>query len=67
MILSILFDIWLLTKIVAFLLPAIAIIDIIRRDLLGLNKLFWIALVVIIPFVGSIIYFYDRFTYKNRN
>lgn len=67
MINSILFDIWLLTKIVAILLPLIAIVDILRRDLLAINKVFWIVIVAILPFVGSIIYFYDRITYKKRN
>jgi hypothetical protein len=67
MILSILFDIWLLTKIVAILLPVIAIVDILRRDLIGLNKLIWILVVLFAPLVGAIIYFYSRFTYKNRN
>ena len=66
MINSILFDFWLLTKIVAILLPVIAIVDILRRDLLGVNKVFWIVIVAILPFVGSIIYFYDRITYKKR-
>ncbi|WP_394698260.1 PLDc N-terminal domain-containing protein [Labilibaculum manganireducens] len=66
MILSIIFDIWLLSKLIAILLPIIAIIDILRRDLLGINRLIWILLVVFIPFVGSIIYFYDRFTYKAK-
>ncbi|PKQ68481.1 hypothetical protein BZG01_04520 [Labilibaculum manganireducens] len=66
MILSIIFDIWLLSKLIAILLPVIAIIDILRRDLLGINRLIWILLVVFIPFVGSIIYFYDRFTYKAK-
>ncbi|MBI9059007.1 MAG: PLDc N-terminal domain-containing protein [Labilibaculum sp.] len=64
MILSIIFDIWLLTKIVAIILPAIAIIDILKRKLLGLDKLIWILLVAFIPFIGSIIYFYDRIKYR---
>ena len=64
MILSIMFDIWLLTKLVAILLPVIAIIDILKRKLLGLDKLIWILLVAFIPVIGSIIYFYDRIKYK---
>ena len=67
MVLSIIFDIWLLTKIVAIILPAIAIIDIVRRDLLGVNKLFWILVVLFAPFLGAIIYFYNRRTYKVKN
>jgi uncharacterized membrane protein YhaH (DUF805 family) len=56
---------WLLLKIVAILLPAIAIIDVLKRKLLGIDKLIWILLVAFIPFIGSIIYFYDRIKYKN--
>ncbi|MDQ1772507.1 transcriptional regulator [Labilibaculum sp. A4] len=66
MILSIIFDIWLLTKLIGILLPVVAVVDIFLRDLLGINKLFWVLLVVFIPFLGSIIYFYDRFTYKAK-
>ncbi|PCH70576.1 MAG: hypothetical protein COC06_04155 [Bacteroidales bacterium] len=66
MILSIIFDIWLLTKIIGILLPVVTIVDIFLRDLLGINKLFWILLVVFIPFLGSIIYFYNRRTYKAK-
>ncbi|WP_372751872.1 PLDc N-terminal domain-containing protein [Labilibaculum sp.] len=58
------FDIWLLTKIVAILLPAIAIIDILKRKLLAIDKLIWILLVAFVPFIGSIIYFYDRIKYR---
>jgi len=66
MILSILFDIWLLTKLIAILLPVIAIIDIVKRDLLGFNKLFWVLLVLFVPFLGAIIYFVNRRTYKAK-
>ncbi len=64
MISSMIFDIWLLTKIVAILLPAIAIIDILKRKLLAIDKLIWILLVAFVPFIGSIIYFYDRIKYR---
>jgi len=66
MLLSILFDIWLLTKIIAIILPIIAIVDILKRRLLGIDKLIWILLVAFIPFIGSIIYFYDRIRSRNR-
>jgi uncharacterized membrane protein YhaH (DUF805 family) len=64
MILSIIFDIWLLTKIIAIILPVIAIIDIVKRKLLAIDKLIWILLVAFIPVIGSIIYFYDRIKYR---
>jgi catalase (peroxidase I) len=60
MITSVLFNIWLLLKIVAILLPIIAIVDILNRKLLGIDKLIWILLVLFVPIIGSIIYFYDR-------
>lgn len=66
MILTIIFDIWLLTKIVAIILPVIAIVDILKRKLLWIDKLIWILLVAFIPFIGSIIYFYDRIKYRRR-
>nr|WP_320119942.1 PLDc N-terminal domain-containing protein [uncultured Marinifilum sp.] len=64
MILTIIFDIWLLTKIIAIILPVIAIVDILKRKLLWIDKLIWILLVAFIPFIGSIIYFYDRIKYR---
>ncbi|NOU62209.1 PLDc N-terminal domain-containing protein [Marinifilum caeruleilacunae] len=66
MITSVLFNIWLLLKIVAILLPVIAIVDILKRKLLGIDKLIWILLVVFLPIIGSIIYFYDRIKHRNR-
>ncbi|RUT77685.1 PLDc N-terminal domain-containing protein [Ancylomarina longa] len=66
MILSLVFDIWLIVSIIAIVLPALAIIDILRRDLLGINKLFWILVVLFAPLLGAIIYFYNRRTYKVR-
>ncbi|RKE02047.1 PLDc N-terminal domain-containing protein [Marinifilum flexuosum] len=66
MITSILFNIWLLLKIVAILLPIVAIVDILKRKLLGIDKLIWILLVIFIPIIGSIIYFYDRIKHRKR-
>ncbi|PXX98756.1 hypothetical protein DF185_15365 [Marinifilum breve] len=66
MITSVLFNIWLLLKIVAILLPIVAIIDILKRKLLAIDKLLWILLVIFLPIIGSVIYFYDRYKYRNR-
>ncbi|WP_421919737.1 PLDc N-terminal domain-containing protein [Marinifilum sp.] len=65
MITSVLFNIWLLLKIVAILIPIIAIVDIFKRKLLGIDKLIWILLVIFLPIIGSIIYFYDRIKHRN--
>jgi hypothetical protein len=62
----IIFNTWLLLKIIAILLPVIAIIDIVRRDLLGINKLFWILIVLFFPFLGAIIYFAYRKPHKPK-
>jgi uncharacterized RDD family membrane protein YckC len=47
----------LIIGLIVFLLPVIAIIDIIRRYMSGIEKLVWIVIVVIIPILGSILYF----------
>jgi len=60
MLLSILFNFWIFISLIGFLIPIIAIIDILRRDLLGINKLFWILIVLFFPILGAVIYFYDR-------
>jgi len=60
MLLSILFNFWIFISLIGFLIPVIAIIDILRRDLLGINKLFWILIVLFFPILGAVIYFYDR-------
>ena len=39
------------------LLPLIALIDIIRNDFDGNNKLMWVLIVLFLPFLGSVLYF----------
>ena len=39
------------------LIPLIALIDIIRNDFDGNNKLLWVLIVLFLPFIGSVIYF----------
>ncbi len=39
------------------LLPLIALIDIVRNDFDGNNKLLWVLIVIFLPFLGSVLYF----------
>ncbi|NOU62210.1 PLD nuclease N-terminal domain-containing protein [Marinifilum caeruleilacunae] len=41
----------------AFLLPLIALIDILRCDFTNNNKLIWVLVVLLFPFFGPILYF----------
>ena len=41
----------------ALLLPLVALIDIVRNDFDGNNKLLWVLIVIFLPFLGSILYF----------
>ncbi|WP_207784668.1 PLDc N-terminal domain-containing protein [Marinifilum breve] len=43
--------------ILIFLLPLIALIDIIRCEFTNSNKLIWVLIVLLFPFFGSILYF----------
>lgn len=47
----------LFIAVLVLLLPLIALIDIIRNDFDGNNKLLWVLIVIFLPFMGSIIYF----------
>jgi hypothetical protein len=40
-----------------FLLPLIAIIDIVRNEFTGNNKIVWVLIVLLFPVIGAIIYF----------
>ena len=40
-----------------FLLPLVALIDIVRNDFDGNNKLLWVLIVLFLPFLGSVLYF----------
>jgi hypothetical protein len=39
------------------LLPVFAIIDIMKHEFMGNNKLAWIIVIIFIPILGSILYF----------
>ncbi len=47
----------LFIAVLVLILPLIALIDIIRNDFDGNNKLLWVLIVLFLPFLGSIIYF----------
>ncbi|MEO7315117.1 MAG: PLDc N-terminal domain-containing protein [Ginsengibacter sp.] len=50
--------VWLFFIIVPFCLFLLAIIDILRNQFKGANtKLIWILVVLLLPFLGSILYF----------
>jgi hypothetical protein len=38
-------------------LPVIALIDIIRNEFTGSNKLIWVIVVLLLPLLGTILYF----------
>lgn len=40
-----------------FLLPIIALVSILRNEFTGSNKLIWILVVLLLPFLGAILYF----------
>ncbi|WP_096431612.1 PLDc N-terminal domain-containing protein [Labilibaculum antarcticum] len=41
----------------AFLLPLLALLDVLRNEFTNSNKLIWILIVLLLPFIGPIIYF----------
>lgn len=43
--------------IIALLLPIIALIDIVKNEFSGANKIIWILVVLFLPILGSILYF----------
>ena len=57
--------------ILILLLPAIlwifALIDILRSDFQGNNKLIWVLVVIFLPIIGAILYFAIGKNQKNAN
>ena len=41
----------------ALLLPIIALIDILRNEFTGSNKIIWVLLVIFLPLLGTLLYF----------
>ncbi len=46
-----------LLVIAAVLLPLFALIDILRNEFTGYNKIIWVIVVIFFPYLGSILYF----------
>lgn len=47
----------LLLGLLLFVLPVIALVDIIRNEFTGNNKLIWVLIVIFFNILGSILYF----------
>lgn len=47
----------LVVTIFLVLLPIFAIIDVIRNDFKGNDKLIWVLVILLLPFLGPILYF----------
>lgn len=41
-----------------FLLPLIALIDILRNEFTGSNKIIWVLIVLFFPFLGALLYYF---------
>ncbi|MFZ6051813.1 PLDc N-terminal domain-containing protein [Halocola ammonii] len=40
-----------------FILPIIALIEIVQNEFEGSNKIIWVLVVLLLPFLGSVLYF----------
>ena len=52
---------------VVLVLPIIALIDILKNDFQGNNKLQWVLVVILLPVIGSLLYFFFGMKQKMRN
>lgn len=41
----------------SFALPVVALVDIVKKDFNGSDKIIWVLIVLFLPIVGSILYF----------
>ncbi len=57
----------LLLGLFLFLLPVIALVDIIRNEFTGNNKLIWVLIVIFFNILGSILYFIMGKNQKIKN
>jgi len=51
---------WIIVLVISFLillLPLIALINILRSEFTGNNKIIWVIIVLCLPFLGSVLYF----------
>lgn len=47
----------MITSIVLILLPIIALIEVLRNEFTGFNKLIWVLVILLFPLFGAILYF----------
>jgi hypothetical protein len=47
----------LIVSLILFILPIIALVDIIRSEFTGNNKIMWVLIVIFFNVIGSILYF----------
>ncbi|WP_225441454.1 PLDc N-terminal domain-containing protein [Labilibaculum euxinus] len=47
----------LIILVFVILLPLIALIDIVKNEFTNSNKLIWVLVVLLFPFIGTILYF----------
>jgi hypothetical protein len=51
------FGIGLLASLFAIVLALLALVDILKNEFTGYNKLIWVIVVILLPLLGSILYF----------
>ncbi len=57
----------ILCLLLGFFLPwIIALVDIVRSEFLGSNKIVWVIIVLLLPIVGAILYFFHWQTSKKQ-
>ncbi|OEK00760.1 hypothetical protein BFP97_04225 [Roseivirga sp. 4D4] len=44
--------------IIPFLIVALALIDVLRNEFEGSNKLIWVLVIILMPVLGSILYYF---------
>jgi hypothetical protein len=47
----------LILALLVILLPVFALLDIVKKGVIGPQKIFWIIIILFIPILGSILYF----------
>jgi hypothetical protein len=51
------FGIGLLASLFTIVLALLALVDILKNEFTGYNKLIWVIVVILLPLIGSILYF----------
>lgn len=47
----------MITSLILILLPIIALIEVLRNEFIGFNKLIWVLVILLFPLFGAILYF----------